>query len=129
MNRMGGCVLILFFLTTSLVYAEDWAKVAVAAEEAAATASVSGKAARSPYFLIFDGTGALLEAVDNPHKQVKRGAGALVAGFLAQKGVNLVVAGEFGDRMIHSMKREGMEHLEFVGTVDGALKKVQEGRK
>ncbi|MFH1490354.1 MAG: NifB/NifX family molybdenum-iron cluster-binding protein [Pseudomonadota bacterium] len=129
MKKIGVSVVVLVLFLTNLVFAGDGAKVAVAAKGKTATAEVSGVAARSPYFLIFDGDGRLLEAVENPYKAAKGDAGTSVVPFLAQKGVTLVVAGEFGEKMIQAMKAQGIEYLEFHGSAEGALKKVLEARK
>ena len=129
MKKTALFVLFLVFLIANQAYAEDKGKIAVAAEGNTATAEVSGVAARTPYYLFFDGAGNLLEAVDNPYKEAKRGAGSSVVPFLAQKGVTLVVAGEFGKNMIQAMKSQGIEYLEFHGNAEGALNKVLEIRK
>jgi len=128
-GRLFILILLPLFLATSLVSAEEKGKIAVAAEGAAATASVSGVAARSPYFLVFDGAGTLLEAVDNPYKEARRGAGPLVVPFLAQKGVTFVVAGKFGDKMIQAMKEKDIGYMEFHGSAEAALEKALEARK
>ena len=129
MKKIGLSILVAVFLITSLVDAADKGKVAVAAEGKAATAQVSGVAARSPYFLIFDGDGKLLEAIDNPYRVAKGGAGTSVVPFLVQKGVTFVVAGEFGKNMIQTMKSNGIGYLEFKGSADVALKKALEAKK
>jgi predicted Fe-Mo cluster-binding NifX family protein len=122
-------VMVLFFVTTICVYADDKGKVAVAAEGKTAVSEVSGVAARSPYFLLFDLKGEFLEAVDNPYKTARRGAGSSVVLFLDQKEVSIVVAGQFGDKMIQAMQSKGIEYLEFQGSAEAALEKVLELRK
>ena len=64
MKKIALTILSVIFLLTGLAYAADQGKIAVAAEGKTAAAKVSGVAARSPYFLIFDGTGKLVEAVE-----------------------------------------------------------------
>ena len=129
MKSVGRSILVLVFLATTIAHAEAPGHVAVAAEGTAVTASVSGKAARAPYFLLFDRAGKLLEAVENPHRDARRRAGSLVVRFLAEKDVTVIVAGEFGDRMTQAMKAEGMEHVEFRGSAEAAVEKVlQAGR-
>jgi len=129
MEKMGFSVLSMIFFMTSLAYAADQGKITVAAEGKTAAATVSGVAARAPYFLIFDGSGKFLEAIDNPYKMAKGGAGTSVVPFLAQKGATAVVAGEFGENMIQAMKGKGMRYLEFKGSAEAALKKVLETKK
>jgi predicted Fe-Mo cluster-binding NifX family protein len=122
-------ILVLAFLTTDLVYAADTGTIAVASEGKTAAAEVSAVAARSPYFLIFDGDGTLLEAADNPYKTARGGAGPSVVPFLAQKGVAFVVAGKFGEKMIQAMQAQGIGYLEFSGSAEAAVKKVLKARK
>jgi len=129
MKKTGLFILVSVLLLTSLASAADRTVVAVAAEGKTASDQVSGVAARAPFFLIFDGDGKLLEAVDNPYKEANRGAGASVVTFLAQKGVTFVVAEKFGRNMIRAMKDKGIGHLEFKGSAEAALKKALEGKK
>jgi predicted Fe-Mo cluster-binding NifX family protein len=129
MKKIGLAILSVIFLLPGLAFAADQGKIAIAAEGKNAAAKVSGVAARSPYFLIFDGAGNLLEAVENPHKTAKGGAGISVVPFLAQKGVTMVVAGEFGKNMIDAMKGKGVKYLEFKGSAEDGLKKALEAKK
>jgi predicted Fe-Mo cluster-binding NifX family protein len=128
-KKTAIAVLSVIFLITSLVYAGDQGKIAVAAEGKTAAAKVSGVAARAPYFLIFDGSGKFLESVDNPYKTAKGGVGTSVVPLLAQKGATTVVAGEFGENMIQAMKGKGIGYMQFKGTAEEALKKVLEAKK
>lgn len=129
MKILGLIIVSLFFLMASFGHTAEQSKIAIAAEGKMINSKVSSVAARSPYFLIFDGTGKLLEVVDNPYKSAKGGAGTSVVPFLGQRGVNVVVAGEFGDNMIKAMKAQGMKYLEFKGSVEEALAKVLEIKK
>jgi predicted Fe-Mo cluster-binding NifX family protein len=100
-------------------------KIAVASDGKTTTASnVSNLAGRSPYFLIFDGSGKLIETVENPYKDARGGAGLSVVNLLAQKGVKTIVADTFGPRMVDAMKDKGIRHLAFKGNVNDAAKKV-----
>jgi len=119
-------VLTLALLLTSPVHASDKHRIAVAADGKTTAAQVSAVAARSPYFLIVDTTGTLLEAVDNPYHDAAKRAGSAVVAFLAQRSVTVVVAGEFGKNMIQAMKAGGIVYVAFRGSVDAAIKKVLE---
>lgn len=129
MTKIALPILAFVFLITSPVYARGKDRIAVAAERNTVAGEVSKVAARSPYFLIFDETGALLEAVQNPYKAARKKASASVVPFLAQKGVTMIVAGEFGENMLQNMKRPGIKALEFRGSVEGAIKMAMESRK
>lgn len=99
-------------------------KIAVASDGKEITSKVSSLAGRSPYYLIFDGSGKFVEALKNPYADAKGGAGQSVVNLLSQKSVNLVVAGTFGDRMVSAMKGKGMKYYEFKGNVEDAVKNV-----
>jgi predicted Fe-Mo cluster-binding NifX family protein len=114
---------------TSLVYAQDKEKIAVCTEGRTANAQVSRLAARCSYFLLFDRSGKLLEAVANPHKAVRRNAGSAVVAFLAQKGVGGIVAGEFGGKMVQAMKSQGVQYFQAQGDADTAVKEVLSASK
>jgi predicted Fe-Mo cluster-binding NifX family protein len=128
-KRTVVSILILAFLIISPVHAADRGTIAVAASGKAVTAEVNSVAARSPYFLIFDGDGKFMEAIDNPYKEARGGAGSSVVSFLAQKDVAFVVAGGFGKKMIRAMEAQRIGYLEFNGSAEAALKKVLEARK
>jgi predicted Fe-Mo cluster-binding NifX family protein len=122
-KSLGLCVLFLLFpLFTAL--AADSAKIAVAAEGQAPFSQVSVVAARSPYFLLFDEKGTLIEAVANPHQHAPGGAGAQAVEFLAGKGVTVVIAGAFGQKMVGAMQAKGMRYLEFKGSATDAVKQA-----
>ncbi len=78
-------------------------------------------AARSPYFLMFDKKGVLVEVVENPYRDSSSGAGPLVAAFLADKGIAIVVAGNFGRNMRLSLREKNLDCFEFQGTVKQAV--------
>ena len=99
-------------------------KIAVAASSKSAKASVSNMAAKCPYYLIFNNKGELIEVIDNPYRDASGGAGPSAANFLAQQGVTLVIAGNFGSKMINTLKNKGITHFEFKGRVDDAVKRV-----
>ncbi len=129
MKKISLSILLVFFLITIAAYGMDNDIIAVASEGKTASARVSEVAARSPYFLLFDGDGKLLEAVDNPSKGAKGGAATSAVNFLSQKKAAFVVAGEFGKNMTQAMKTKGIKYLQFKGSVEEALKKVLEMKK
>lgn len=99
-------------------------KIAVAASSKTAKASVSNMAAKCPYYLIFNNKGELIEVIDNPYRDASGGAGPSAANFLAQRGVTIVIAGNFGSKMIDALRNSDKTHFEFKGRVDDAVKRV-----
>ncbi len=100
--------------------------IAVASDGKTLKDLVSQLAARCPYFLFIDGTGKLLEAVDNPYVETIGGAGVSAANFLAERNVTIVIAGMFGDKMRNVLETKEIAYFESQGTVEEAIKKVLE---
>ncbi len=95
-------------------------KIAIASQKSEAS-SVSAQAGRAPYYLVYDEKKDLLESISNPFAVGGGGAGFGVAKMLADKGVDIIVAGSFGDKMKQAMAGRGTKHLEFSGSVADAL--------
>ncbi len=124
MKRSAGWFLLFLLFSSLTAFAADPATIVVAAEGKVPSSQVSGVAARCPYFLLFDEKGTFVEAMANPHKDLRGGAGSEAVGFLAGKGVKVVVSGAFGRNMVDAMKGRGMRYLEFKGTAADAVKKA-----
>ena len=123
MKKEISIMLAILFLVSSLACGGQKEKIAVSANGKTLTASVSPQAGLSPFFLLFDEKGKLIEAVDNPYKE-GGSAGIPVADFLASKGVTIIVAEGFGDRIVEVMKSKGIRAVAFKGSVEEAVKKV-----
>lgn len=148
MRKIISLWLAVFFLISgisSLAFARENGKIAIAADGPTPAASVGIQAGRSPFFLLFDSKGKFVEAIDNPYK-TKGGAGEAVAGLLADMGVKIVVAESFGcpllvselpakgvavvvaeysgTSMLGAMKEEGMKAVAFNGSAKEAVEKV-----
>jgi predicted Fe-Mo cluster-binding NifX family protein len=116
---MSAVLFAVLFIVSSLAFAAQKEKIAVAAEGQTLSASVGGQPARSPYFLFFDDKGKMIEAVTNPARD-----GRAAADFLASKGVTVVVAGAYGPIIGDVMKNKGMKIVTFKGTVEEAVKNI-----
>ena len=129
MKRLFFISLAIFFLCAVMVNAAELEKIkiAVASSDKTAKASVSNEAAKCPYYLIFDSEGKLTEVIDNPYGDASGGAGPSVANFLAQRGVTIIIAGNFGSKMINTLESKGIAHFEFKGSVNDAVKRTLEG--
>jgi len=126
MKKTFFLILVILSVVPVIAYAaqKDAAKIAVASDGKDAAASISSKAGKCPYYLIFDSTGELIEAVDNPYKDVKKGAGPQSADFLAHKGVTVVIAETFGDKMIEAMRSNSTDYFQLQGAALDAVKTV-----
>jgi predicted Fe-Mo cluster-binding NifX family protein len=98
--------------------------IAVSVDEKTQPANVSSQAARCAYYMIFDSKGKLMDVIDNPYKEASGGAGTSAANFLGNKGVTIVVAESFGNKMINAMKSKGIKYTEFKGIAGDAVKEV-----
>ena len=94
-------------------------KIAIASEGKDKDSEVSQKGGRAPYYLIFEDK-KLIESIKNPFATGGGGAGFSVAYMLADKKVDLVVAGKLGSNMISALKEKGIKFRE------GSGKKVEE---
>lgn len=100
--------------------------IAVASDGQSLESDVSPLAGRAPYFLIVDGEGRLREAIENPFKDTRGGAGVSAAGLLAEKNVTIVVAEKFGAKMRDALAAKEIAVFEFEGTVIEAVSKILE---
>lgn len=125
MKKLISIMLAILFMASGFVFAGEKEKIAVAANEKTPAASVSKQAGPSPFFQIFDGKGKFIETIANPYKE--GGGGIAVADFLAGKEVTVVVAEEFGSRIVEVMKGKGIRAVAFRGSVEAAVKKILQG--
>jgi predicted Fe-Mo cluster-binding NifX family protein len=99
-------------------------KIAVAANGQTAAATVAAQPGRSPFFLLFDENGTLVQAVENPYKD-QGGSGISTVDFLASKGVRVLVAAGYGPKIVEVMKGKGIRAVTFTGTAADAVKKLE----
>jgi predicted Fe-Mo cluster-binding NifX family protein len=123
MKKVISIILAILFMASGFAFAGEKEKIAVAANDKTPTASVSKQAGPSPFFLIFDGKGKLIETIANPAKD-SQNSGIAVADFLAGKGATVVVAEGFGPKIVEVMKGKGIKAVSFKGSAEEAVKKV-----
>ena len=97
-------------------------KIAIASEGKDIESEVSLRGGRAPYYLVFEKT-KLVEVIKNPFAVGSGGAGWSVAHMLADKKVNLVIAGRVGPNMEFALKEKGLKFKEASGKVKDNLKK------
>jgi len=129
MKKKALFIPVVICLAAGIASAEEKGKIAVAAGGKDLTSTVSDVAARSPCFLIFDENGRLIESVENPHSKRAVNAADSVVAFLAEKKVKMIVAGDFGRKMIRKMESKGMWPLEFEGAANAGAQKAVEVSK
>ena len=96
-------------------------KIAIASIDGKEDGDVSPQAGRAPFYLIYE-DGELVETLKNPFAVGGGGAGFGVAKMVADKGVNLIVAGRFGPNMIAGLEDRGIKYQETQGKVTDVIK-------
>ncbi|MEA3323273.1 MAG: NifB/NifX family molybdenum-iron cluster-binding protein [Patescibacteria group bacterium] len=91
-------------------------KIAVASIEDDIAVEIAQQAGRAPFYLIFE-NGKLVETMKNPFSVGGGGAGHGVAKMLADKSINKVIAGKFGDKMIVALQGRGVDFEEKEGKI------------
>ncbi len=95
--------------------------IAIAAMAPEVDTQIAMYSARAPYFLLFDERGNMLEVLANPFTQVDRGAAPQSALFLADKGVTLLAAGEFGQRFVSELEQRDIKYVQKSGLISDAI--------
>ncbi len=84
-------------------------KIAIAAGSKDPSGEVSPISGRAEYYLIFE-NGSLIKAMPNPFKIGGGGAGPSVVQMLHNEGVEKIVGGKFGEKMMESMEEKGIKY-------------------
>ena len=124
---IGGLLAWLLFIGVCIAGEPEF-KIAVASNGQEKSGQVSMEAGRAPYYLIFDKAGNLLETAVNPHAGAAGGAGGSTAGFLAEKKVNMVIAGRFGSKMAAALKAAEIKYIEKQGIAIDVIKGVEHAK-
>lgn len=91
-------------------------KIAIASMEGDVTAEIALRAGRAPFYIVFE-DGRLIETIKNPFSVGGGGAGLGVAKMLADKSINKVIAGKFGDKMTIALQERGVDFEEREGKI------------
>ncbi len=101
-------------------------RLAVAAEGPEVSASISTRAARAPFYLIFEQDGRLIESLQNTAAEESGGASRTAVELLEQHGVGTLVAGDFGRKMLNALKERKIKHVITTGTAADAVRSLTE---
>ena len=99
-------------------------KIAIATVDKDENSEISGRGGRAPYCLIFNEKGEFSETLSNPFAVGGGGAGFAVAKMLADKGVDIFVAGTVGDKMIDALEEKGIKYYEKTGEAKQAAQEI-----
>jgi len=121
--------LVLFiFFGLAISASADSMKIAVATTCSEKDAAISQQAGRTPYFLFFDDKGIFLETAENPSRDQSRNAGPNAALFLADKGVTLVIAGDFGSKMKEALEEHHIQYVKKTGVAYDVVQSIIQDR-
>jgi len=96
-------------------------KIVIASDGKDENSEISSRGARAPFYLIFEKS-KLVETIKNPFAIGGGGAGWSVAHMLADKKVDLVIAGRVGSNMEMALKEKGLKSKEESGKVKDFMK-------
>jgi len=96
-------------------------KIAVASENKDKEGMISERGARASYVLIFENK-KFVEAIKNPFAVGGGGAGWSVAHMLAEKKVEIFVAGKVGHNMQRALEEKKIKFKEASGKVGDFIK-------
>jgi predicted Fe-Mo cluster-binding NifX family protein len=96
--------------------------IAIAATGRDLESETAARGARAPYYLLFDRKGNLLEAMENPYAGIERGAAPEVASMLAARGVEILAAGNFGQRFLSDLNEQGIAHVQRTGRISDIVR-------
>jgi len=99
-------------------------RIAVAAAAPNQKQPVARHGARADFYLVFDEAANTHEALANPFKDYPKSVGIRVADFLADKSIDLVVAGRFGVGFARALDSKGVRHKELRGTIEEVVKDI-----
>ena len=99
-------------------------KIAIALATADMEVQIDVRGARAAYYLIVDTDNGHSEIAANPAAQAERSAGPTAAGFLIDRGVNKVIAGDFGPRFRAELKTAGVNCELSTGTAAAVIKEL-----
>ena len=83
-------------------------KIAIASTGKDENAKVSPISGRAEYYLIFEDK-KLIKVIKNPFAIGGGGAGPAAAQMLANEGVEMIISGHFGEKMLDALKEKGIK--------------------
>jgi predicted Fe-Mo cluster-binding NifX family protein len=105
-------------------------KIAFASVDKDENAEISPRPGRARFYLLFNENRKLLGVISNPFSRGGGGAGFGVAKMLADKGVDIVVGGQFGENMEGALRERGLRYYEMSGSIGQGLDRViEQGEK
>lgn len=123
-NKTTYVVFFLLLIITPLgnLFAAD--KLAVAAEGSEVNSSISSRAARAPFYIIFEKNGSMIMSIQNTAAEESSGASSKAVKLLQKYGVGTLVAGDFGGKILDAMKEQEIKHVIATGIVSETIRSL-----
>jgi len=97
-------------------------KITIASSGKDKESEISSQAAHALFFLVFNGEGELIETFENPYDIEMRGTGPAIVDLLAEKGTDVFIAENIGERMARALETKNIRYQKVSsGTVAEAL--------
>ena len=104
-------------------------KIAICSEGPGLESAVDPRFGRCLYFVLANSDGEKLEDVPNPSTGASGGAGVQTAQFIADKGVDVVLAGNVGPKALAALDASNIKiYTGISGTVADALAQYQQDK-
>ena len=98
--------------------------IAVASDGNNLKSSISSQASRCDYYIFIDENGKILEALQNPHKDVKGGASSRLVEMLKEKKASQIIASDFGEKLTMSLESNDIKYTYYEGNINGFVQEV-----
>lgn len=87
-------------------------KIGIASEGKKLDSLVCPTAGRAPFYLVFEDK-KLIKTIKNPFANGGGGAGFGVVQMLANEGVNKIISGKFGEKLVEALNEKNMTSEEI----------------
>jgi len=99
-------------------------KIALAVTDQGENAEVSLHAARAPFYWVYNESGTCIDIIANPYCAVDHGAAPRAAQLLQEHDIAMLVAGEFGGRIIAELEKRNIVIVQDTGPVSRVIEKI-----
>ena len=98
--------------------------IVVAAVGDSVNSKISMRAGRAPYYLFFDKNGIFLKSMKNPYQGQGSGTSLRVMDLFVNESVQIVIAGQFGDKMKKMLELNKIKYHEQAGVAKEVVGKI-----
>ena len=99
-------------------------RIAIAADTKTESGQISSHGARAGYYFLISTENNEFVVLENTAAAAEHAAGPMAAEFLADQGINQIIAGHFGHKFRMELESRNIECIEQSGTITDALKLI-----